>query len=175
MSGLFFAVFPDSPAKACIHCLAKVVKCAHHFDGKLTEPDRLHATLFFLGDSALDRIVRMACEAAREVRMLPFDVSFDRIASFRGGTKGHPFVLLGDDGLIRLKQFRQALGAAMTRNGLRRLVTTDFNPHLTLLYDRRNVEERPIESISWRVGEFVLVYSFDKKHEYLARWPLRVE
>jgi 2'-5' RNA ligase len=175
MSGLFFAVFPDYPAKARIHCLAKAVKCAHRFDGKLTEPDRLHATLFFLGDSALDRIVRMACETARELRMPPFDVSFDRIASFRGGVKGHPFVLLGDDGLIRLKQFRQALGAAMTRNGLRRMATTDFNPHVTLLYDRRNVEEHPIEPVSWTVGEFVLVHSFDKKHEYLARWALRVE
>src|ERR1700748_685593 len=126
MSGMFFAVFPDYPGKAGIHCLARVVKCPHHFDGKLIEPDRLHATLFFLGDSALDRIVRMACEAARELRMSPFDVSFDRIASFRGRSTGHPFVLLGDDGLIRLKQFRQALGAAMTRNGLRRMVTTDF-------------------------------------------------
>ena len=176
MSGLFLAALPDAPAAARIYSLAEVVKQARQFDGEPIEPGRLHITLFFLGDGsgARERILRMACEAAQEVRMSSFDVSFDRIASFRGGLDRHPFVLLGGAGLSRLKQFRQALGAAMTRHGLRRRVTADFNPHVTLLYDRRKVEEQPIEPIGWTVGEFVLVHSLHG-HSHLARWPLGVE
>jgi RNA 2',3'-cyclic 3'-phosphodiesterase len=137
MSGrLFLASMPDADTAARIYHLAEVVKRARRFDGKLIEPDCLHITLFFLdgGRGLHERTVRMACEAAQQVRMPSFEVSFDRIASFRGRPDNHPFVLLGDDGLNRLKLFRQTLGAEMTRKGLRRLVTTDFTPHVTLLY-----------------------------------------
>jgi RNA 2',3'-cyclic 3'-phosphodiesterase len=177
MSGrLFLATIPDIDTAARIYHLAEVVKRARRFDGKLIEPDCLHITLFFLdgGRGLHERTVRMACEAAQQVRMPSFEVSFDRIASFRGRPDNHPFVLLGDDGLNRLKLFRQTLGAEMTRKGLRRLVTTDFTPHVTLLYDKCKVEEQPIEPIFWRVGEFVLIHSMDG-HTHLARWPLRVE
>jgi RNA 2',3'-cyclic 3'-phosphodiesterase len=156
--------------------LAQVVKRAHKFDGELIEADCLHITLFFLDDGrgSRERIVRMACEAAHEVRMSSFEVSFDRIASFRGRPGHHPFVLLGDDGLNRLKLFRRTLGAAMARNGLRHLVTADFTPHVTLLYDGRKIDEHPIEPIFWTVDEFVLIHS-KNGHAHLARWPLRVE
>jgi RNA 2',3'-cyclic 3'-phosphodiesterase len=173
---LFFAAFPDADAAARIFRLAEVVKGARQFDGDLILSDRLHVTLFFLDDGCGPRehIVRMACEAAQEVRMPSFDVWFDRIASFRGRPNNHPFVLLGDDGLSRLKLLRRTLGAAMTRSGLRHLVNADFTPHVTLLYDKRKIEEQPIEPIFWTVGEFVLIHSM-YGHVHLARWPLRVE
>ena len=176
MSGLFLAFVPDADTAAHIYRLAEVVKRARKFDGRLIAPDRLHITLFFLDDGrgSRERIVRMACEAAHEVRMSSFEISFDRIASFRGQPDNHPFVLLGDDGLNRLKLFRQTLGAQMTRKGLRHLVTTDFTPHVTLLYDKRKIDEHPIEPIAWTVGEFVLIHSL-YGHAHLARWPLRVE
>src|ERR1700674_4265374 len=136
MSGLFLALVPDAPTAAHIYRLAEVVKRARKFDGRLIVPGRLHITLFSLDDGrrSHERTVRMACEAAQEMRMSSFEISFDRIASFRGRPDNHPFVLLGDDGLNRLKLFRQTLGAEMTRKGLRRLVTTDFTPHAPLLY-----------------------------------------
>jgi 2'-5' RNA ligase len=76
----------------------------------------------------------MAFEAATEIRTNPFEVSFDRTASFRGRSGNHPFVLLGDSGLRLLMSFRQMLGAAMTRSGLRQWATRQFTPHITLLY-----------------------------------------
>jgi 2'-5' RNA ligase len=82
-------------------------------------------------------------------------------------------VLFGDEGLRELRRFRRMLGAAMTRKGLRRRAAGDFTPHVTLLYDRREVEELPIEPISWTVRDFVLVHS-RQGHLHLARWPLRV-
>jgi RNA 2',3'-cyclic 3'-phosphodiesterase len=175
-SGSFFlAVFPDTETAARIYRLAELLKCARKFGGKVTEQNRLHVTLFFLGDGSClsERLVRLVLAAAAEVRMQPFEVSFDRTASFRGGVSNHPFVLLGDNGLSGLKSFRRTLGAAMTRHSLNRRSNTDFNPHVTLLYKAFEVEEQPIEPICWTVNEFVLIYSMRGRHKHLARWPLR--
>jgi 2'-5' RNA ligase len=177
MSGrLYFAVVPGARPAGRIYRVAEVVKCARQLEGNLIKRDRLHVTLFFLdgGSDAREHVVQMACEAATNVYMSPFEVSFDRIASFRGQPGRHPFVLLGGDGLTGLRLFRQALGAQMMRNGLRHLVKPDFNPHITLLYAERQVEEQPIEPISWTVDALVLIHSLNG-HTHLARWPLHVE
>lgn len=108
-----------------------------------------------------------------DVRTEPFEVAFDRTASFRGRPGNCPFVLIGEQGLRRLQSFRQTLGAAMARRGLRRLANTNFTPHVTLLYDARSVDEYPIEPIGWMVREFVLVRSLNG-HAHLVRWPLWV-
>ena len=167
---LFLAVVPDASAAARIYRLAGVLKRAYRFDGRPIEPERLHISLFFLGGLP-ERRLRAACEAAVEVRMQPFAVMFDRTASFHGKPGNRPFVLVGGDGLRELESFRRMLGAAMTRRGLRRLANTNCTPHVTLLYDTRNVEEHPIEPIAWTVTEFVLIHSM-KGHDHLARWPL---
>jgi RNA 2',3'-cyclic 3'-phosphodiesterase len=167
---LFLAAIPDTGTAARIHRLAGVLKRAHQFNGKLIEPARLHVSLFFLGGLP-EQDIRAACAAAAEVRIEPFEVSFDRTASFRGKRGSRPFVLVGDEGLQRLTSFRQMLGGAMLRRGLRRVANSNFTPHLTLLYDARSVEEYPIEPISWTVKEVVLIRS-QRGHECLARWPL---
>jgi 2'-5' RNA ligase len=171
---VFLAVVPDTGTAARIYRLGEALKRARKFGGKLTGPGRLHVTLFFLGDirSLSEHTFRAVCEAAAEIRMEPFEVSFDRSSSFRGKPGNHPFVLLGDNGLSRLRSFQRMLGASMMRSSLRHLANTDFNPHVTLLYDKRNVEAQPIEPISWTVSEFVLVHSMHG-HTHLARWPLR--
>ena len=177
MSGLlFFAVVPGVDKATRIYRLAEVVKRARQFDGGLIRTDRLHITLFLLddGSGSHERVVRMACEAAQGVCMPSFEVSFDRIASFHGRPGHHPFVLLGGDGLNRLRQLQQTLAAQLAKNGLKHLVKRDFNPHITLLYAEREVEEQPIEPIFWTVDGFVLIHSHHG-HTHLARWPLRVE
>jgi RNA 2',3'-cyclic 3'-phosphodiesterase len=167
---LFLAVTPDADTAVRIHKLAGVLKRAHQFSGRLIEPERLHVSLFFLGGLP-EQDIRAACAAAAEVRMAPFEVLFDRTASFRGKRDIRPFVLVGDHGLHRLTSFRRTLGGAMLRRGLRRVAKTNFTPHVTLLYDARGVEEYPIEPISWTVKEVMLIRSL-RCHDYLARWPL---
>ena len=167
---LFLAIIPDVGTAARIHRLAGVLKRAHKFSGKLIVPERLHVSLFFLGGLS-EPGFEAACAAAAEVRTEPFEVLFDRTASFRGKRGSRPFVLVGDKGLQRLESFRRTLGGAMTRCGLRRAANTNFTPHVTLLYDARSAEEYPIEPISWIATEFVLIRSFGG-HECLARWPL---
>jgi 2'-5' RNA ligase len=167
---LFLAAIPDAVTAARIHRLAGVLKRAHQFNGRLIEPERLHVSLFFLGGLP-EQDIRAACAAAAEVRMEPFEVLFDRTASFRGKRDSRPFVLVGDSGLRRLISFRRMLGGVMMRRGLRKVANTNFAPHVTLLYDARAVEEYPIEPICWTVNEFVLIRSL-RGHDCLARWPL---
>jgi 2'-5' RNA ligase len=168
---LFLAALPDADAAARIHRLACVLKNAHRFDGNIIEPERLHVSLFSLGGLP-EPAVRMACVAAAEVRVPPFDVLFDRSASFQGRGGNRPLVLVGDDGLERLRSFRQALVVAMAGKGLKYLTKRNFTPHVTILYVERDVEEYPIEPIRWTVNEFVLIHSL-RGHVHLARWPLR--
>jgi RNA 2',3'-cyclic 3'-phosphodiesterase len=167
---LFLATLPDAGTAARIHALASVLKRAHQFNGRLTEPERLHVSLFFLGGLP-EQAVEAAYAAATDVQMEPFEVLFDRTASFRGKRGSRPFVLIGEKGLEQLVSFRRMLGGAMLRRGLRRVAHTNFTPHVTLLYDARAVEEYPIEPVSWIVKEFVLIRSL-RGHQHLARWPL---
>ncbi len=168
---LFLAVVPDPGTAERIYRLAGVLKRAHHFDGKLIAPQRLHISLFFLGGLPESRL-RAACDATTDLRSAPFEVLFDRTASFQGRSGNRPFVLIGEDGLCRLQSFRRMLGDALTRKELRRVANTHFTPHVTLLYGARSVEEHPIWPIRWTVSEFVLIHS-RKGHHYLARWPLQ--
>jgi RNA 2',3'-cyclic 3'-phosphodiesterase len=169
---LFLAALPDTITAARILRLAGALKRAHGFSGKLIAPDRLHVSLFFLGGLQQD-MERAAREAAGEMRMAPFQVSFDRTASFRGRPGSRPFVLVGGDGVGQLKSFRQGLGAGLVREGLRGFAGTSFEPHVTLLYDARGVDEYPLaEPISWTVDEIVLIQS-RSGHTHLAKWRLR--
>jgi 2'-5' RNA ligase len=167
---LFLALVPDAVTAARIHRLARILRRAHGFSGKLIAPDRLHVSLFFLGglpDAMMDEI----CHALTELRMLPFVVAFDRSVSFRGREGSRPFVLIGDDGPSALKSCRRLIGATLTRAGLRRLANTNFTPHTTLLYDARSAEEYPLaEPISWTAREFVLIRSMHG-HTHLRKWP----
>ena len=171
-ANLFLAAVPDAGTAERIHQLASALKRAHRFDGRLIAPERLHISLFALGGLPEGQHCS-AWEAAMEVRTAPFQVWFDRTASFRGRPGNHPFVLIGEQGLRGLQSFRQMFCAALTRRGMRRLANTNFTPHVTLLYDARDVDEYPIEPIGWTVKEFVLIRSLNG-HEHLVRWPLWV-
>lgn len=169
---IFLAALPDAMTATRICRLAGLLKRAHGFSGKLIAPDRLHVSLFFLGGLAED-VARGAGAETGEIRVPPFQVSFDRTASFRGRLGSRPFVLMGDEGVRQLKSFRQGLGSQLAGVGLRRLATTNFEPHVTLLYDARGVDEHPLaEPICWTVNEIVLIQS-RSGHTHLAKWQLR--
>lgn len=174
---LFFALLPDAEAAGRIAKLAQQLRGEHGLRGKPLASERLHVTLHHLGDYAglPQGVVAAAAQAAASVNMPPFKVTFDRAASFAGRRESKPFVLLGGDRNAELMAFQQALGRAMTAFGLGRLVEPRFTPHLTLLYDRLAVAERCIESIAWRVQEFVLLRSLLGRSEYvqLGCWQLR--
>lgn len=168
---MFLAALPDAGTAQRIHQLAHVLKHAHKFEGNVIEAERLHVSLFFLGGLP-EPAAWLARDAAAEMRTPPFEVLFDRAVSFQGKSGNRPLVLVGDEGLERLKSFRRTLVIVMARKGLRYLAKRDFTPHVTLLYGERMVEEHPIEPIGWSVNEFVLIHSL-RGHVQVARWPLR--
>jgi 2'-5' RNA ligase len=173
---LFFAIFPDPATAADIARQADALRTTHQLGGRPLAPERFHITLHHLGDHAGVRrdIVAMAGEAAEAMTTSPFDVTFDRAASFNNGGN-NPFVLQGGEGLEDLKAFQRDLGLAMARAGLGKLVDKSFTPHVTMLYDRRLVAEQPITPIRWTVGGFTLIHSLLGRTEHipLARWTLR--
>jgi 2'-5' RNA ligase len=173
---LFFAIYPDASTAAQIAQLAQQLRTEHGLQGKPLKPERLHVTLHHLGDYAglPQDLVEVARAAAASVAAAPFDITFDRVASFTSAPRNRPFVLRGDHGLAALLAFQQSLGEALKKTVLGRWAKPGFTPHVTLLYDDRSVPEQAVTPVSWTAHEFVLVHSLigQTLHVPLARWPL---
>src|SRR5579883_2626157 len=112
---LFFAIFPDEPARETIARLAQAVGKQHGLRGKPLSPDRLHITLHHLGDYAElpAGLVEDAMLAAGALLAAPFDVEFDHVRSFATRAEKKPVVLLGKEGDSPLQRVRRQLGAAL--------------------------------------------------------------
>lgn len=175
-NGLFLALVPPAATADRIGELIQRLRYCHGLKGEALSPGRLHVTLHYLGAySGLPQsLVETICTAAPAVSLPPFEISFDRALSFTNKRKTRPFVLRTGRDIAALPMLHRAVGEAMTGAGLGRWVTPHFTPHMTLLYDRRLVDEHAIESLGWTVTDFVLVHSLvgQGKHIHLARWPL---
>ena len=170
---LFIAIKPDNDPASRIYLRTQIIKRAHGFKGSIIEPDRLHITLFFFGrpHDQSENLIAKVHQAASELKEQQFEVMFDRTMSF-ASHYNHPFVLVGNEGVDRLRAFHTSLGAVMMRNDLKDWVHTLSTPHVTLLYDKQFVDEQPFEPVSWTVREFMLVRSINHQHVELARWLL---
>jgi 2'-5' RNA ligase len=173
---LFFGVYPPEPVAERIGVLAQSQRAEHGLIGRPHATERFHITLVHLGDFAglpKDMIAK-AEAAAASLKLRPFEVSFDRAASFSGKSRNRPYVLQGDEGVVAVKAMRQALVTALAETGLGKWANSPFTPHVTLLYDDRAVPEQPIEPIGWTAGEFVLVHSLLGKTQHipLNTWAL---
>jgi len=174
---LFFALQPDPDTAAHIARLGHELRDAHGLTGRVTGAERLHTTLLHLGDYVgfPDDLARRAIAVAAALPAIaPFDVTFDRIMSFRR-PKSLPFILCSGDEMAGLKTLQQSLETAMRKA---QVITKreSFYPHVTLLYDDRSVAEQPLaQAVSWPVHEFVLVHSLlgQTKHVVLERFALR--
>lgn len=174
---LFFAVLPAPAAAARIAERAEWLRNQYGLRGRRRPTELLHVTLHPVG-SYLDLpndILSAAIQVGSSVEVAPFEVTFDRVSSFRG-TDRHPLVLRCSHGIAELMTLQKTLGVAMRSIGLGPGNRSGFTPHVTLLYDRQSVPQAGIdEPITWIVREFVLVRSLYglSKHVHCARWPLR--
>lgn len=104
----------------------------------------------------------------------PFEVTFDRVSSFKHPDR-RPLVLVGNNDFAGLRHFHRTLGAWLSQTGT---AANDFegrfNPHVTLLYDWREIPEQTIEPVSWTVTDFSLVLSVvgQTRYVHLKRWRL---
>ncbi|TGU14673.1 phosphoesterase, partial [Mesorhizobium sp. M2D.F.Ca.ET.153.01.1.1] len=103
--GLFFAVFPDTNTAAGIAKLAQRLCGEPRARGRPLAASRLHVTLRHLGNFAgglPQAHVDAAMQAAATIRMAPFTVEFDTVASFASKPRPGPLVLTGSDGVVGL-------------------------------------------------------------------------
>jgi 2'-5' RNA ligase len=172
VNNLFLAIIPDSHARPEIDRLAHRSRAEHKLIGKPIGVDRYHVTLHGLGTVAditpeliagIDKICKPIA-----ARTSPFEMLVDRLSSINVYRPTWPLVLCGTEPNGELSDFRRQLGKALA---LRR---NAINPHVTLLYDAKNISDRRVIPITWIVRELVLVRSLVGlgRHEHLARWPL---
>jgi 2'-5' RNA ligase len=173
---LLFLIYPDTVARWPISRLARHCRDELNLHGRPLETDIFHATLVHLGDfpGLPHDIVARAVQAAAKVQMAPFEVSFDRVKSFSRRPGKRPLVLHSGEDAVPLMTFQQALVDALIGVKLARSGASKFRPHVTLLYDRKEVDDHVVDTVGWTVREFVLVHSLlgQARHDVLARWPL---
>lgn len=173
---LFLGLFPDAGAIAQIDALAHDV-CRRH-DLRVTphKPERLHVTLFHVGDWAglPPDAVDAAIAAANALQAAPFELSFDEVASFAAKRERPPVVLKASAGNAALHAFREQLGRELARAGQGRCVSAAFEPHVTLAYAQKSVAPETVAPVRWTARDFVLIHSLLGQTRYieLGRWPL---
>lgn len=97
---VFFALNPDADGILGAQRTTHLLRVKDGLTGPARPPEVLHVSLLGIGRYPELRSARVdaACAAAEAVTMRPFEVAFDRAASFGGGLK-RPLVLLGGDGV----------------------------------------------------------------------------
>jgi 2'-5' RNA ligase len=154
---IFFAALPDENTCARIHAFAEAQKREKGFTANLILPEHLHVTLFHLGDwpKLPEEIVNLALGAASQANVPVFEVAFARAQSFRNSTGVYPFVLTSDKTAWR--GLHDALAMELKNAGLGGATKGDFEPHITLAYDKLRVKPFATDPIAWTVRDFVLI------------------
>jgi 2'-5' RNA ligase len=170
---VFFAVVPAPADAARLHAHARVVQDRLGVAGRALEPERLHVTLHLLGgyvDEPAPVEIARWCRAAAAVRRAPFEVVFDRVASFGG--EGHPLAFSSSDD-VGLSGLHEALGMSLADTG-ERIKRERVTPHMTLAYRGKRLAETAIDPVRWLAHEWVLIDSHvgAHVHEVIGRWPL---
>lgn len=172
---LFFALRPTPGVAVRVAKLAQQHRKDRGLIGRPLATNRFHVTLMSIGagtGAVPDAVMQMARTIGDTVRFLPFEIAFDRAASFARSQGNRPYVLLGEDGVIDARMLHRSLvGASLKFLDCERAFRR-FTPHVTLLYDDLQLDEQKIEPISWLVEELLLIESWVglTKHIVRGRW-----
>lgn len=171
---VFFALFPDAATSSAIVAAAQRLRREHALQGRWIKPHRLHLTLQFLGEFASTQtIIEQARAAADRVRACAFDVTLDRIGSFRN--RSIPWWIGCSDTPAGLLDVLHQLAHALRDVGYRSATAKNFVPHITIARDAdTTIDTQLIEPIRWRVDEFRLIDSvLGAQAEYITRGEWR--
>ncbi|MDG0861175.1 hypothetical protein EXJ73_01635 [Pelomonas aquatica] len=175
---LFFALRPDAETAERIARVATAEHAACGLAPRLRPSRIFHITLHYFGyaDGEPDaQLLALASRAAAEVVRPAFDLGFECFRSWgEAGASKHPFVLTGGQGLEAVRELRDALVERLVAHGLA-APARDYEPHLTLRYDKRPAPAWQVDLPGWTASEFVLVKSpqGETRHEVIGRWPLQ--
>ena len=167
---LFFALWPDAAVQAALANAA--LEAARECGGRATAADKIHLTLFFVGDLERSRIAPLLT-CAQAVAGRAFELDLDTLGYWR-----HNRIVWG--GATRCPPELPALAASITRNlagqGLRE-EDRPYVPHATLVRNaRRTPAATSLACPTWSAREFVLVGSVRaggaSRYEIIGCWPL---
>lgn len=176
---LFFALRLSQTAARQASALTAKWLDQRGVQAKATRPDRLHVTLWKLGDylNVPDEVVNLALSAGADVEMESFDARFDHAGSV--GEHGGLILTGKGGGMTPLHELRKALASRLRRAQGNHAGNPRFQPHITLIYGGNTpwayVPRQIVEPVEWRVNEFVLIHSLLGKtqHIVLGRWSLQ--
>ena len=174
VSCIFFMIRPDAAANAAVDRMLPQWRKEFGLRGKPIEAGRRHVSLAAVGrrDQLLDGSVDLMRTLSARVVAAPFEVRFNRIASFGGDS----VVLFDDQGNPGVDSFCRIFSRAMAGTPLAH--KRQFTAHMTVLYDHSlHLHAHPIEPISWIAKRFVLIESMQGagRHIELGRWYLSAD
>ena len=171
---VFFALWPDMDVRDALAAVAR--ECKLECGGRQTPPEKLHITLFFVGDVERATVPRLQ-SVAGALTAAPFRLDITKLGLWR-----HNRIVWA--GAASIPPALAALVSDLTRG----LAAVDvqaeersYVPHITLVRNARTAPKRTrIAPIAWLAREFVLVESVaaggGSRYEVVARWPFdRVE
>jgi 2'-5' RNA ligase len=170
----FFAIQPDAHAIERSCEIAGRLCVDHRLSGIPFRPWRLHLSLERFKDcvGVPADILRQANAIASMIRVPEFRIRLNRVTTlgFPGKPK-RPIVLAATEEIPELTSLMRML---VTR--IRGISTAPvFTPHMTLLYDKRIIDDIAVEAVTWTAREFVLIHNVlgtGQRYEILGRWPL---
>ncbi|WP_296600060.1 2'-5' RNA ligase family protein [Phenylobacterium sp.] len=163
--------------EAAVEALARLdaLPQRRRMSAKPTAPNRVHVSLAGIGDFKRPPtpVFEKVMEAIADVAVAPFVVEFNRIATW-GGADPPCVVLWGDEGVIGVHALFSEIHKALWRADMAPRREPEFTPHMTLIYDRTEVPETPVEPVRWTATEVVLIHSVhgEGRHEVMGRLPL---
>ncbi len=169
-SRVFFALWPDEEVRDALAALAHAAQA--QCGGRAMVREKVHLTLFFVGDIETPRIPELESVAA-SLGTVPFDLVLDRLGYWR-----HNNIVWA--GASTCPPALAALAADLKDTLARISVPGEdrpYAPHITLI---RNARRAPaggsFPACVWRAREFVLVDSVAAgggvRYDVRARWPL---
>jgi 2'-5' RNA ligase len=174
---LFFALWPDDETRHACAEAGRKLRARLQPGGRLERPERLHATLLFLGDAVPASEEAAAHQAASQLQAEPFTLVLDRAGCF---PRRKSLWWLGCQSVSREAiAVHDGLRASLRVAGVR-YDLKNFVPHVTFLRDAQILlAPSPIAPIEWRVSELVLVRSLlntqPAQYHVVSHWPLKME
>lgn len=150
---LFFALWPSDEEARATHELAG--RALSGVDGRPIPVERLHLTLWFLGNTAPESVGAVQA-AARRVAGPDFELTLDETGCWR--RKGIAW-LAPSEPPPALEAIRRSLGVGLEAAGVA-LEARGWRPHVTLARKvSASVRAGAGEGVRWRIRDFVLVRS----------------
>jgi 2'-5' RNA ligase len=166
---LFLAIFPCQEDAAKLAAIAKRHLARQQPPAQPLRTDRLHVTLFHLGDySGLPpSLAQNAAAALSCLAGQVFTVQFDQIGSFGSRQAKCPWVLASRSLIEPLHALHQQLAAQLRAFSLGSWTHGSYVPHMTVAYGKANMPLQSIEPVAWTAGEVVLVHSLLGKTQHI--------